>query len=128
MAARRRKANLEPATIMMYDPEYMEAPPGYGIHCLDAVGKRVLNGVIKAEKDERAARKSAREEARKVTRKGDPDAAEKTAEATLVATYELNLPGAALLYTVPARTATRHITGRSRLFHLTDLHIGVPQQ
>ena len=29
-----------------------------------------------------------------------------------------------MLYTVPARTATRHITGRSRLNHLTDLHIG----
>jgi len=26
-----------------------------------------------------------------------------------------------MLYTVPARTATRHITGRSRLNHLTDI-------
>jgi hypothetical protein len=40
-------------------------PVGYGPHCPDAVGKRVLNGVTKAEKDVKAAQKTARAAVRK---------------------------------------------------------------
>ena len=73
-------------------------PPGYGIHCPDAVGKRVHNGVAKAEKEEKAARKTARDAARAAARKGgiaDPAAADKAAQAALAATYDLQLPGGA---------------------------------
>lgn len=73
-------------------------PPGYGIHCPDAVGKRVHNGVAKAEKEERVARKTARDAARAAARKGgiaDPDAADKAAQAALAASYDLQLPGGA---------------------------------
>ena len=71
-------------------------PPGYGEHCPDAVGKRVHNGVVKAEKEEKAARKTAKDAARKVARSGgtvDADAEEKAAQAALHAPYNLKLPG-----------------------------------
>ena len=71
-------------------------PPGYGAHCPDAVGKRVSNGVVKATKEETAARKAAKEAARAAARKGgavDADAAEKAAQAALAAKYDLQLPG-----------------------------------
>ena len=71
-------------------------PPGYGAHCPDAVGKRVSNGVVKATKEETAARKAAKEAARAVARKGgavDADAVEKAAQAALAAKYDLQLPG-----------------------------------
>ena len=70
-------------------------PPGYGIHCPDAVGKRVSNGVVKAEKEEKAARKIAQEAARAAAKKGanvDPDTADKAAQAVLAACYDLQLP------------------------------------
>ena len=73
-------------------------PAGYGEQCPDAVGKRVHNGVVKAGKDEKAARKTAREAARKVARRGgavDADAEDKAAQAALAAPYNLKLPGSA---------------------------------
>ena len=73
-------------------------PAGYGEQCPDAVGKRVHNGVVKAQKEEKAARKTARETARKVSRAGgavDTDAEDKAAQAALAAPYNLKLPGSA---------------------------------
>ena len=71
-------------------------PPGYGTHCPDAVGKRVHNGVVKAVKDAKAARKTACAAARAAARKGitvDAGGADAAEQAALAAVYNLQLPG-----------------------------------
>lgn len=73
-------------------------PSGYGQHSPDAVGKRVGNGAVKAEKDEKAARRLVRETARKVARTGgtvDADAVDRAADVALNHLYDLKLPGVA---------------------------------
>jgi len=76
-------------------------PPGSHPCCPDAVGKRVFNGVTKADKEEKAAQKMAREGARQAARKAgvavDAAAVDQAVEAAvkvaLATRYDLQLQG-----------------------------------